>query len=463
LRAEIEGLADSEMMEELRQTVEGKADATAVQEMLANISSLKLAGTNGFTPETDTFEAWAEKGNCIWFFESEGQLNGQAGNYGLLANFVNPGNDVHQLWLSQPAGGIMHRSGNQTTGLGEWILMIDSDNIGQYVGIPTQLKTAGLNGFTHDTDTPENWIKKGNCVWFFNEFGNMENQPSNYGLLVNLMEKPDGQDVHQIWLTQSGGEMYHRGGGAGGFEPWRKVIDDKNLSSETYTFVVDSNEKLAEWASNDRTKGQDYTSVLIKKGTWTGSQGIDLGAAGTIAVVGEPGSKVTLNDVTKGLYYNTVPDTNDYYIQNVHIEININSSINEDSSVFYKCARLSNCNAIISSEMSSDTGRILIGYDYCEDLNGCYGKSFSVNNRSHMGFKECKRLYNCRGSGRTNNSKYSVAVGFWHCNGVILCGANGYSTEGVYIDCFSTITPSGSYLCADTPAGGFNDTTNPSA
>lgn len=201
-------------------------------------SGLEIAGSNDWGLDTDTVDNWLEKGSCVWWFDEDEQLKNQLSTYGLLVSYVHE-NDVHQLWLPQPNGALCRRSGNRGMEWGEWVKTIDTDNIGQYAGMPTQLKTAGLNGFTHDTDTPENWIKKGNCVWFFNEYGNMENQPSNYGLLVNLMEKPDGQDVHQIWLTQSGGEMYHRGGGAGGFEPWRKVIDDKNIGE----YLNSSNEE----------------------------------------------------------------------------------------------------------------------------------------------------------------------------------------------------------------------------
>lgn len=515
--------ADIKDVEELRLEVEGKANTSldnitgilakangGTGNALGLASGLELAGTNGWTPETDTFSNWVEKGSCVWFIETEGQLNGQAGNYGLLVNYVNPDNDVHQLWLSQPAGGILHRGGNQSTGLGEWVLLIDSDNIEQYTGIPTQLKTAGLNGFTHDTDTPENWIKKGNCVWFFNEFGNMENQPSNYGLLVNLMEKPDGLDVHQIWLTQSGGEMYHRGGGAGGFEPWRKVIDDKNLTAETFTFVVDSNEKLAEWANNDRSKGQDYTSVLIKKGEWTSTAGVNLTNAGTKVVVGEAGNKLIFNDAKYSLFYDKLPTTDDFFMCNVFVEATF-PTMKYDSGVIFRrvtnlkncyakvtntgrieakayeyCQNISHCTSITENTVGmfsqygfsecenilycraygeasgSSEGSFTYGFYRCNKINSCYGETNVIegNNNSAIPFFNCERLTHCEVK---MNSIDSKGFGFLDCKAVFQCKAKGRCIEGVFSNCYASNSITADYACADTPAGGFNDTTNPSA
>jgi hypothetical protein len=355
LRAEIEGLADSEMMEELRQTVEGKADATAVQEMLGNISSLKLAGTNGFTPETDTFEAWAEKGNSIWFFESGGQLNGQAGDYGLLANFVNPENDVHQLWFSQPAGGIMHRSGNQTTGLGEWILLIDSDNIGQYVG----------------------------------------------------------------------------GGSA--------------VNAETYTFVIDSDEKLAEWANNDRSKGQDYTSVLIRKGEWFIGKEINLTDTVTKVVKGEAGSKLIFDYGQNSLYYTSIPTDNDCYIKGVNVVKTYRGK------GFYNCKNLINCTCKVTEEGDC------IAFSNCENIINCTGYGRGDNG---YGFRDCKNLTNCKGIGVIEYEEGS-GYGFYNCRAVYHCKAGGSCTSGVFNQCYASNSSIADYACADTPAGGFNDTTNP--
>jgi hypothetical protein len=56
------------------------------------------------------------------------------------------------------------------------------------------------------------------------------------------------------------------------------------------TYVVDSNAKLAAWAAN--TAGNDYTTVLIKTGTWTINTWIDLIYAGTKRVISEAGNLI---------------------------------------------------------------------------------------------------------------------------------------------------------------------------
>lgn len=71
------------------------------------------------------------------------------------------------------------------------------------------------------------------------------------------------------------------------------------------TFIVDSNDKLSQWIRAD--SGNDYTKVLIKKGTWQSGEllytktmsgakkyyaGVDLSKTKTKVVIGEVGSKI---------------------------------------------------------------------------------------------------------------------------------------------------------------------------
>ena len=93
------------------------------------------------------------------------------------------------------------------------------------------------------------------------------------------------------------------------------------------TFIVDSNDKLSQWIRADT--GNDYTTVLIKKGTWqsdellyelqlSGSKkkyaGINLSKTKTKIVIGEAGSKIYFQvDPTSalpiyGLYYGNKAD-----------------------------------------------------------------------------------------------------------------------------------------------------------
>ena len=202
---------------------------------------------------------------------------------------------------------------------------------------------------------------------------------------------------------------------------------DVKAASNTYhyTFVVDSNAALTAWANNDRSGGQDYTSVLIRKGTWTSTKGVNLTDAGTKVVVGEAGSKLVFYNVEKGLYYDAIPTEHEYYMRGVTVEIT------GSGSGFYKCTNLTNCSG-------SGTGT---------------GRGIGV------GFMSCTNLTNCAGTGTGASNGY----GFKSCMLVSRCKAGGHCFTNVFDDSYASSTKNSTYACADTPEGGFNNTTNPPA
>ena len=211
--------------------------------------------------------------------------------------------------------------------------------------------------------------------------------------------------------------------GAGGGDTGSTVSN-----CEQFTFVVDSNEKLTAWANN--SGGYDYTSVLIKKGEWTSTTGVNLTTAGTKVVVGEPGSKLVFNNVEKGLYYDTAPTRSEYYMRGVTVTVVNGNGI---GSGFYSCTNLTNCTG-------TGTG------------NG---------NGSGNGFRSCTNLTNCTGTGTgTGNGN---GIGFHSCTVVIGCKAGGHCTTNVFQDSYASSSKTSTYACADTANGGFNNTTNPPA
>ena len=197
---------------------------------------------------------------------------------------------------------------------------------------------------------------------------------------------------------------------------------------EQFSFVVDSNEKLAEWVNNNRSKGQDYTSVLIRRGEWTGTAGVNLTTAGTKVVVGEPGSKLVFNNAEKCLYYDVVPTGPEYYMRDVTVTTSTRYGEN-------------------------------YGFHSCTNLTNCTGSGSSTG--SGYGFYSCTNLTNCTGSGSGAGSDYSYGYGFRLCTVVISCKAGGHCTTNVFKDCYASSSKTSSYACADTANGGFNNTTNP--
>ncbi len=69
----------------------------------------------------------------------------------------------------------------------------------------------------------------------------------------------------------------------------------------SYTYVVDSDEALAQFANN--APGNDYTSVLIRKGDWTLTR-VLLFTPVTKVIQGEPGSRIII-DISPGSASNT--------------------------------------------------------------------------------------------------------------------------------------------------------------
>ena len=86
---------------------------------------------------------------------------------------------------------------------------------------------------TTTDDTTNKWGVLGNSVHMYSIKDQLNNQPSQYGLLLNLAY---GSDVHQIWATQSTGNLYHRGGNSAGWgnhsnnNAWRTILDSANSS-----------------------------------------------------------------------------------------------------------------------------------------------------------------------------------------------------------------------------------------
>ena len=238
-----------------------------------------------------------------------------------------------------------------------------------------------------------------------------------------------------------------------------------STNSVSYTFVVDSNEALAEWANNDRSKGQDYTSVLIKKGEWTCATGVNLTTAGTKVVNGEAGSLLIFGPMEACLYYDIVPD-NDCYMKGLTVKNG------RGAYSFVKCINLENCIALESNTYDLKNITNCTANDFrqgenyfnctancfwgCRNLSKCTAEHLSTG-KGGYGFRSCYNLIDCNGAGTGTIEGY----GFESCTGVFRCKGRG--STGVFKDCYASQSKTADYACADTPAGGFNDTTNPSA
>lgn len=89
-------------------------------------------------------------------------------------------------------------------------------------------------------DTTASWCQQGNLNTFYYSAKNgyVTNQPDTAGFLVNITDH--SQQVHQLWATQSRGNLYHRSGNTNDNSkiqdnPWRMVLDSTN----TVDYIID--------------------------------------------------------------------------------------------------------------------------------------------------------------------------------------------------------------------------------
>ena len=69
---------------------------------------------------------------------------------------------------------------------------------------------------------------------YFDQDNKIANQPGQYGQLLNIPATKDASESTQIWIEQSGGRMYHRGGnGASAVNdvPFKRFLDTDDLSA----------------------------------------------------------------------------------------------------------------------------------------------------------------------------------------------------------------------------------------
>lgn len=142
-------------------------------------------------------------------------------------------------------------------------------------------------------------------------------------------------------------------------------------------------------------------------------------------------------------------------LTNCQAELNPNAS--GSYVLFDACKIMINCRGICTGSVQYGSA---IVFKNCEDLNNCIGETVHG-----PAFEICKNISGCKGK-----DEYSVSVSggpgyaFYQCKGVLFCGPSGHSGGGVFYNCSANQGEyDATYAVANTPTGGFNNTTNPSA
>lgn len=95
-------------------------------------SILKIKGSNTITSTAnDTTAKWGAHGTSVHWYTTAGQLTDQPSTWGYLFN-IGTGSEVHQLWMTQASGNMLHRGGNSSGWSGTWRTILDSINYSSY-------------------------------------------------------------------------------------------------------------------------------------------------------------------------------------------------------------------------------------------------------------------------------------------------------------------------------------------
>ena len=219
---------------------------------------------------------------------------------------------------------------------------------------------------------------------------------TNYGLSKN-----DFTDNYKSALDNLSTNYYNK-----------TEIDDKNIYFPQFTYVVDSAEKLKDWADNK--SGNDYTRVLVRGQISASNIHINLTNTGTKAIVGEKESKLTLSISNNGnifeytsppfrTAFNTNPfesvntggdmsttepsvcvqSSDEFFISNLNIEVTF-SSTTATQSVLCNCTNISNCKIVTNTTV---TGKYAV--------SGCVGIYNSFFKLTKSGGSYNTTIYNC--------------------------------------------------------------------
>ena len=226
-------------------------------------------------------------------------------------------------------------------------------------------------------------------------------------------------------------------------------LTDTIALRNNFTFIIDSDDKLAAWAEN--APGNDYSRILVKAGTWNYGQSlpnngtlIDISNGRTQSVIGESGSvlhlsaSISQNDVScfaikdsTGLDYSVfgfvASQKGACSFNNVSIIFSFDcQNPNAVGVVFYQCSNLNNCNV----ELNGTGGAA--GFNFCSDLTSCKVDAEVFNG----GFWACCDLLNCECS--CNYNSYNEWPGYCGCTRLTGCKCSGYYVGG-FDNCFNLV------------------------
>lgn len=246
-------------------------------------------------------------------------------------------------------------------------------------------------------------------------------------------------------------------------------------NSLQFTYVVDSDQKLADWANN--VAGNDYTSVLVRKNSngWNLPQNKKLMANGCLLLTGEAGAQINIINTTGSDIINDFQ-----VIQNLNFNVNWTAASGTANwCIFYHCKHIKDVTLTIEHYNPNNKTSYLNLFNSGDDVNNV-SASIHTNNtlfnanlfryqsnannvtinitgnhtggtfRGVQGGRNYSRI-------KINNSGAALSYGMSGVLRVMDCQMIGFSTP--YYDSYSSPTVDSTYACANTLNGGWNTTT----
>jgi hypothetical protein len=111
-------------------------------------------------------------------------------------------------------------------------------------------------------DTTTKWGAQGVSTHFYTKTGQLIDQPNQWGYILNIGQN---SEVHQLWMTQASGDMFHRGGNGSGWSgSWRRILDESNFKTHVTSASIGAEVATATHSTVDIT-----SSGFASKGTKT--------------------------------------------------------------------------------------------------------------------------------------------------------------------------------------------------
>ena len=220
------------------------------------------------------------------------------------------------------------------------------------------------------------------------------------------------------------------------------------VSTKKFTYTVYNQDTLKDWIENK--SGNDYTSVLIKKGTHSYTitdinNFISVSKQGTLYIEGEEGSKLSIKyEADKNLNYFFIIGCENNSKLDMFPE---NASIDYVSTHGYKRMSLNNVNIYLYTFAHKNSGEYYIGIlKYANGINNCNFKvdlAYGCKQTTACCYYGCTNLNNCKGITVADYNETTVTTKtghdrlrpFYSCSRVInsyAYGRNGYAGGAFY-------------------------------